>query len=67
MTISPFCTCPKTSSSVLSTAAAGTISQTTRGGLSLPTNSAMEEAAKAPVSFAKVSLVFAVAEYTITS
>jgi hypothetical protein len=37
------------------------MSQTMRGGLSLVTSSAIEEAAKAPVSFAKVSLVFAVA------
>src|SRR3989442_937281 len=65
--MSPFWIARPRSPSVWSTAAAGTISQIARGGLRLETRSSSEEAATAPVSFAKASRVFAVVVYTTTS
>src|SRR2546427_12074258 len=67
MRMSPFWIARPRSLSVWSTAAAGTISQSVRGGLRLVTRSSSEEAATAPVSFAKASRVFAVGVYTTTS
>src|SRR5437773_9187838 len=65
--MSSFLTVRPSPSSVWSTAAAGTISQIARGGLSLATRSSSEEAATAPVSRANASRLFAVVVYTMTS
>src|SRR5947208_112613 len=62
MRMSPFWIARPRSLSVWSTAAAGTISQSVRGGLRRVTRSSSEEAATAPVSFAKPSRVLASAQ-----